>query len=37
MKTLEMKGVSIKEWEYDFRKINPNPEFNRDLDEENFE
>ena len=32
-----MKGVNIKEWEHDFRKINPDPELNEDLDEENFE
>lgn len=31
-----MTGVKIKEWENDFRKINPDPELNEDLDEDNF-
>ena len=32
-----MKGVVIKEWERDFRKINPEPSLNEDLDYENYE
>lgn len=34
MKGLQTKGISIKQWEQDFRKINPNPEQNSDLDYE---
>ncbi len=32
MQGLEAKGINIKQWEQDFRKINPNPELNSDLD-----
>ena len=37
MKEMEKKGVSIKQWQQDFRKINPKPEMNPDLDYEEFE
>lgn len=34
---MEQKGINIKHWEQDFRKINPKPEMNADLDYEQFE
>jgi predicted GTPase len=37
MRELVVKGLNIKEWESDFRKINPEAELNADLDDENFE